>query len=257
MKTLAPIEFNDQRILTTEQLAEVYETSSDNIKHNFSRNRKYFKKGIHYFLLQGDDLRDFKREVTDSPFALAPNVNQLYLWTERGASRHCKILDTEKAWEQFDNLEDTYFRVKEMPQFSSLSPQLQLLINIETEQNRQAAALKAMDSRIDRLGDVLAINPNGWRDDCRKMIVRIAHAMGGNEYIKDVQSEIFSLLDARFGVSLETRLTNMRRRMADEGVCKSKRDKMNKVDVVASDKKLIEGYIIIVKEMAIRYGVVD
>ena len=32
---------------------------------------------------------------------------------------------------------------------------------------------------------------------------------------------------------------------------------MNKVDVVASDKKLIEGYIIIVKEMAIRYGVVD
>ena len=49
----------------------------------------------------------------------------------------------------------------------------------------------------------------------------------------------------------------MRRRMADEGVCKSKRDKMNKVDVVASDKKLIEGYIIIVKEMAIRYGVVD
>ncbi len=44
MKTLAPIEFNDQRILTTEQLAEVYETSSDNIKHNFSRNRKYFKK---------------------------------------------------------------------------------------------------------------------------------------------------------------------------------------------------------------------
>lgn len=140
---------------------------------------------------------------------------------------------------------------------SNLSPQLQLLIRIETEQNRQAAAMKAMDSRIDRLGDVLAINPNGWRDDCRKMIVRIAHAMGGNEYIKDVQAEIFSLLDTRFGVSLETRLTNMRRRMADEGVCKSRRDKINKIDVIASDKKLIEGYIIIVKEMAIRHGVVD
>lgn len=112
---LIPVEFNDQRILTTEQLAEVYETSSDNIKHNFIRNKKNFKEGTHYFLLQGDVLRDFKREVTDSPFAVAPNVNQLYLWTERGASRHCKILDTEKAWEQFDNLEDTYFRVKEQP----------------------------------------------------------------------------------------------------------------------------------------------
>ncbi len=35
------------------------------------------------------------------------------LWTERGANRHCKILDTDKAWEQFDNLEETYFRAKE------------------------------------------------------------------------------------------------------------------------------------------------
>lgn len=256
MKTLAPIEFNDQRILTTEQLAEVYGTEANNIKNNFNNHQDQFIEGKHYYLLQGEDLRAFKNQVNDIDL-VSKHTAALYLWTERGASRHCKILDTEKAWEQFDNLEDTYFRVKEMPQFSSLSPQLQLLINIETEQNRQAAALKAMDSRIDRLGDVLAINPNGWRDDCRKMIVRIAHAMGGNEYIKDVQSEIFSLLDARFGVSLETRLTNMRRRMADEGVCKSKRDKMNKVDVVASDKKLIEGYIIIVKEMAIRYGVVD
>ena len=40
----------------------------------------------------------------------------MYLWTERGANRHCKILDTDKAWEQFDNLEETYFKVKESEQ---------------------------------------------------------------------------------------------------------------------------------------------
>ncbi len=40
-------------------------------------------------------------------------TRNLYLWTERGANRHCKILDTDKAWEQFDSLEETYFRVKE------------------------------------------------------------------------------------------------------------------------------------------------
>ena len=104
---LIPVELNDQRMLTTEQLAEVYETSSDNIKHNFSRNKKNFKEGTHYFLLQGDVLRDFKREVTDSPFAVAPNVNQLYLCTERGASRHCKILDDvlRDIWkEEFDSV---------------------------------------------------------------------------------------------------------------------------------------------------------
>ena len=57
------------------------------------------------------------------------------------------------------------------------------------------------------------------------------------------------------GVSLQIRLTNKRRRMADEGVSKSKRDKLNYLDIIAEDKKLIEGYTAIVKEMAIKYGV--
>ena len=41
------------------------------------------------------------------------------------------------------------------------------------------------------------------------------------------------------------------------GVCKSKRDAMSKLDVIADDKKLIEGYVSIVKEMAIKYGIAD
>lgn len=109
---LVPIEHDGQRVITTELLAEVYETDTNNLAQNFKRNKEHFKEGIHYFLLRGDDLRNFKREMTDSHL-VAPNVNQLYLWTERGANRHCKILDTPKAWEQFDNLEETYFWVKE------------------------------------------------------------------------------------------------------------------------------------------------
>lgn len=50
-------------------------------------------------------------------------------------------------------------------------------------------------------------------------------------------------------------LTNKRRRMADEGICKSKRDKLTKVDIIADDKKLIEIYIAIVKEMAVKAGI--
>ncbi len=109
---LIPIEHEGQRVITTELLAQAYETDTDNIKHNFNNHKENFKEGIHYYLLKGDALRAFKREVNDIPL-VAPNVNQLYLWTERGANRHCKILDTPKAWEQFDNLEETYFLVKE------------------------------------------------------------------------------------------------------------------------------------------------
>ena len=102
---------------------------------------------------------------------------------------------------------------------------------------------------------MVALSPNSWRADTKNMIVRIAQRMGGNEYIRDVHAEIYQLVDERARVSLETRLTNKRRRMADEGICKSTRDKLTKVDVIADDKKLIEIYLAIVKEMAVKYGV--
>lgn len=139
---------------------------------------------------------------------------------------------------------------------AELSPELRALIKIELTQKEQAKALEVANARIDNISDIVALNPNSWRADARNLIAKIAQKMGGNEYIKDVQAEIFKLVDERAGVSLSTRLTNKRRRMADEGVCKSKRDKLNKMDVIADDKKLVEIYIAVVKEMCIKHGVV-
>ncbi|EQI01005.1 phage antirepressor KilAC domain-containing protein, partial [Clostridioides difficile] len=62
----------------------------------------------------GDDLKNFKGIHTE--YENLKFASKMYLWTERGANRHCKILDTDKAWEQFDNLEETYFKVKESEQ---------------------------------------------------------------------------------------------------------------------------------------------
>lgn len=111
MDELKIIEHEGIRVLTTQQLAEVYETSTDNIKMNFKRNKDRFVEGRDYYLLKGDELKEFKNLVTDS-YLVNPRAPQLYLWTERGANRHSKILDTDKAWQQFDILEETYFKVK-------------------------------------------------------------------------------------------------------------------------------------------------
>lgn len=102
------IEWRNQVVITTALLAQIYETDADNVKKNFSRHKDNFIEGTHYFLLQGEELCQFKNMVTNSPL-VGKNANQLYLWTERGANRHCKILDTDKAWEQFDYLEEAYF----------------------------------------------------------------------------------------------------------------------------------------------------
>lgn len=108
-----PVVFNGQTVITTEMLASAYGTDTNNIQVNFIRNKDKFEEGKHYILLQGAELKEFKNQPTNSK-VVKKNTSQLYLWTERGASRHCKILDTDKAWEQFDYLEEAYFKVKEL-----------------------------------------------------------------------------------------------------------------------------------------------
>ncbi|EQG99276.1 putative phage regulatory domain protein [Clostridioides difficile DA00189] len=72
-----------------------------------------------------------------------------------------------------------------------------------------------------------------------------------------LRTESYELLNKRFGVDLHRRLINKRRKMAEEGISESKREKVNNLDVIQDDKKLIEGYVSIIKDMALKYGISD
>ena len=154
-----------------------------------------------------------------------------------------------------DILAAAFLPVNSVPALDTLSPELRLLINLELKQKEQDKAIEAVNQKVDGIRDVVVLSPNSWREECRKLLAKVAQARGGGGAYQEVTAEVFELVDERARGALETRLTNKRRRMADEGVCKSKRDKLNKVDVIADDAKLIEIYIAIVKEMAVKYGV--
>ncbi|MEE0392498.1 MAG: Bro-N domain-containing protein [Ruminococcus sp.] len=148
-------------------------------------------------------------------------------------------------------------------QFADLSPQLQVLIQMETRQKQiearqaeQATALAGLEQKLQNTCEVIALDKTAWRKDSEHLINKIARATGeGYGGIRLVYEEIYRSIESRADVSLNTRLTNKRNRMAGEGVCKSKRDKLTRVDIIAEDKKLIEIYVAIVKELAVKYGV--
>ena len=148
-------------------------------------------------------------------------------------------------------------------QFADLSPQLQVLIQMETRQKQiearqaeQATALAGLEQKLQNTCEVIALDKTAWRKDSEHLINKIARATGeGYGGIRLVYEEIYRSIESRADVSLYTRLTNKRNRMAGEGVCKSKRDKLTRVDIIAEDKKLIEIYVAIVKELAVKYGV--
>ncbi len=137
------VEWGGQVVITTSQLAEVYGTTTKNVSNNFSRNKDRFTEGKHYFVLQGEELKEFMRVSAES--GLPTTTSIAYLWTRRGASRHCKILGTDKAWEQFDYLEDNYFdRQNRTPQFpTTIQGQIQLLAQGHVELEAKIDSVKA------------------------------------------------------------------------------------------------------------------
>ena len=156
MTKLVPMEWKGQRIMTTKTLAGCYETEENNIKNNFNNNKSRFEEGKHYYLLKGEDLKEFKNQVND--IDLVPKrTASLYLWTERGALRHAKLLDTDMAWNVYEQLEDTYFKVQEMKQEVKQMSDMEILsraVLISQEQIKQLTAeLNEKTEFIDDIND--------------------------------------------------------------------------------------------------------
>lgn len=137
----------------------------------------------------------------------------------------------------------------------NLSPELQLLINMELKQKAQEEKLAAMETKVDSIRQVVAMDTTSWRDETGKILKKIGFSLGGGSAYSNVREESYKYLEKRMGVNLKQRLLNRRRVMADNGVSLAKRNDLSYLDIIASDKKLIEGYTAIVKEMAIHYGV--
>ena len=160
---------------------------------------------------------------------------------------------TAKYVSRFNQMEK---HINQQLDTSNLSPELQMFQGIFQAVANQELATKKLESKIDNISEIVGVNSTNWREDSNRLINKIVRLQGNTgQAHQEVRSMVFLEVDKRAGVSLQTRLTNKRRRMADEGASKSRRDKLTKVDVIADDKKLIEIYVAVVKEYAIKYNV--
>lgn len=106
-----PLSYQGVPVLTTEMLAQAYEVEPYQIRQNFRNNRERFVEGKHFFIITSGELKEFRLQVESFYSQISPKVRALTLWTERGAARNAKMLDSDRAWDVFELLEETFFRV--------------------------------------------------------------------------------------------------------------------------------------------------
>lgn len=220
-------------------------------------------------------MRDIKDEVdklesqgvgAQSIFGLSSYTNSqnrempCYLMNEEGLMQIAARYDAVARRKLILKIKE--LKERSQQDISKLSPELQMFKQIfdsvaESQLRQQQIEQRLVETKdeIQNMREVIQLDTTSWRSETQNMFVKIAQKHGGNQFIKDFRNEAYELLEARAGAKLSIRLTNKKRRMAEEGVAKSKRDKLNRLDIIADDKKLIEVYTAIVKEMAIRHGI--
>jgi hypothetical protein len=143
-ETMPAITHAGRPVVTTALLAKLYGTDDNNLIKNYQRNAGRFVDGKHFHKLEGADLKAFKHCMTNSQAVDIPRqTRNLILWTERGAARHAKMLDTDQAWDVFEKLEDCYFAKAE--QSTALLPHVGLTPAQQRHVQNRVAELAGKD----------------------------------------------------------------------------------------------------------------
>ena len=201
MNQLEITELNGQRVLTTQQIADGYGTTNKVISNNFNNNRTRFEEGKHFVLLVGEYLKEF---LHSQNLGTQNKIRKLYLWTEKGALLHAKSLGTDEAWDMYDILVDTYFKVQEEKQLPQ-TPEQQIALLAQGNVNLNKKVEQIENSVLD-LTDRFGLPSNKAKVLQKKVASKVYMFTGGkysNAHKKlgaKVFREFYKDLNNRFDV---------------------------------------------------------
>ncbi|MGZ0680630.1 Rha family transcriptional regulator [Bacillus paralicheniformis] len=129
---------------------------------------------------------------------------------------------------------------------------LQGTINQLVEQDKR---MNQLEGQVNNISNIVSMNNVGWREKVNVILKKIAKNWTGVEPYRSVMNLSYERLEQRAGCKLDIRLNNRKERALSQGMSKTYVKKINKLDVIAEEKRLVEIYIQIVKEMAIQFKV--
>jgi len=231
--------------------------SSREVAVNFEKSNSVVNRSIEN-LIEETSMQNCTHLFAESSYKDSYQRDQKeYLLTRDGFSLLVMGFTGQKALEWKLKYIEAFNKMEQQltSPLQELSPQLQLLINMELKQREIEMAITETKQEVQGIRDTMVLDHDSWRKECNNLINRVAKQRGGTvEAYKGVREEVYSLVEQRAGAKLKTRIVNKQDRMRREGTSESKIKAVSQVDVIAEDKKIKEIYIAVVKEMVIKYG---
>ncbi|SHK39386.1 ORF6N domain-containing protein [Hathewaya proteolytica DSM 3090] len=247
-KKISIKEFREQRVVTFKDIDMVHERSEGTAKRNFNENKSHFIEGTDYYFVKPKDVEMYEIRTSEI------NNAGTYLITESGYLMLVKSLTDDLAWKVQRDLVNNYFRVKEVTTgLNNLSPQLQLLINMELKQKQLENSIQETQEEVQAIKDVITLNPNAaWRRESNRILNAVGNKTGD---FKKPKETAYNALKERGKCRPSVLVANLKKRALANGIAPSKAEKLNILDVLENEPRLKEIYVNIVKEIAIKEGI--
>ena len=137
---------------------------------------------------------------------------------------------------------------------TTLTPELQVLIQHERMMQEQKKQLDAVQHKVDAIQDTFIFTPENWKKDVRVAVGKLSMSIAEDySMMQELYEQIYALLEDRAGADLEARLRNRRKRMEQNGSTKTAVKKITKLDIIEDDRKLKEIFTSILREMSAKY----
>lgn len=137
--------------------------------------------------------------------------------------------------------------------FAEHGREIKALKNVAVAQNDR---IGDMEKKVQLVYDCTTITHDNWRTHVRPLINQIAKyipVLDSTDRFSAAWQESYHRLEQKFNCNLTLRVNNKKERLRLAGATKKVIDKVNNLDVIGEDKRLIECYISILKRMVLEY----
>lgn len=246
-------EFSGQRVVTFKEIDAVHGRPDGTARRNFNTNKSHLIEGEDYFVRNSSEAQN-EFGIT------APNG--LTLITESGYLMLVKSFTDDLAWKVQRELVKGYFRAKSSdPQFSTLSPQLQALINIEMRQHEQERQMNELALKVQRNSDTMdkvtaayvapISSGDNWQESANHTINALVEHFCLNHQM--FRRELYEELERESGCDLQQRLTRLKNRMKAAGATVTQCRAVTKLTIISQDKKLRSIFIGILRRRTLEF----
>ena len=147
-KNLVVKEYNNQRVVTLWDIAELHDRTASEVGQQFKRNNRYLIENVDYYLISKEKISESQIVIQNK---VPNNVKNISIFTESGYLMLVKSFNDEMSWKIQRILINSYFKLKDLYQEFKVPKTFKEALILAVEQQERIELLEIENSKKEEI----------------------------------------------------------------------------------------------------------